>query len=180
MTVTRLLFTFGLACCCTTGWAQKIAPGLWEHTVNMGGGAKADPAMVEMRKELAAMPAAQRAQMEAAMAGQGIKLGAGASIAATAQACITPEQAARDAMPQHDARCKQTRAERSGDRMRFAFSCSGEPPSSGEGEFVFSGNKAYSGVIKVATQQGGKPQQTEMQMSARWLSASCGAVKPGP
>ena len=47
--------------------AQTTRPGLWDIQHKMGGDPEIDRAMAEMQKQLAAMPPAQRKQMEAMM-----------------------------------------------------------------------------------------------------------------
>ncbi len=161
---------------------QRPAPGLWEHQMTMGGpGGQVAPEMAEMQRQMAAMPAEQRKQMEAMMAARGIQLGAAGGTGITVKHCLTPEQAARDELPQHDPNCRQTRMERSGNRIRFAFACTGRPGGSGEGEFVMHGDKAYDGrmtMLAAAGAPGDAPRQVEMSMKARWLAADCGGVAP--
>lgn len=163
--------------------AQKLAPGLWEHSMTMK---SADPRMAEgmarMQKEMAAMPAEQRKQMEAMMAAQGMNLGAGAGgPAMSVKHCLTPEQAARDEMPPPaEGDCKQTSMQRSGNTLRMKFACTGKRPVTGEGEYTVESPKAHRGRTVVDTQEGGKTVRMEMDHSGRWLAADCGAVKPRP
>jgi hypothetical protein len=156
--------------------AQRLAPGLWEQSMTMGGAA-AGP-MAQMQKEMAKMSPEQRKQMEAMMASQGMGVGMGAGQPLTVKMCLTAEQVARDEMPQQDKNCRQTSTQRSGNTVRFKFVCEGEPRISGEGEFTSTGNKAHSGRMVMDTQRGGKTERTEMQMAGRWLGADCGTIKP--
>ena len=57
--------------------AQTTAPGLWEMQNKVGGNPEMDKAMADMQKQLAAMPPAQRKQMEAMMGQSGMGIGAG-------------------------------------------------------------------------------------------------------
>lgn len=129
--------------------------------------------MKQMQDQLAGMPAGQRKQMEAMMSQSGMSAGPGQ---VTVKVCITPEQAARDEMPQSDSKCKQTRNERSGDTLRFAFTC--ENGSTGEGEYTFASPREHSGKLTINSVHKGKTVRSEMTQSGRWLSADCGAVKP--
>lgn len=161
--------------------AQKLAPGLWEHAMTMkSGSGQAEQGMAQMQQELARMPPEQRKMVEQMMASRGVAMGAAPGAPTTVKLCITPEQAARDELPQHDGRCKQTSMERSGNKMRFTFACSGEPPSRGEGEFTLESAKAHRGRVVVDTTVQGKPERMEMQTRGRWLAADCGSVKPRP
>ena len=155
----------------------KLAPGLWEHSFQMkGGGAEMDAAMAKMQKEMAAMPPEQRKMVEEMMAGRGVKIGSNGT-STTVQVCMTKEQVARDQVPM-DGRCTQQNVQRSGNTMRFKFACTGEHPTSGEGEYTFADDKSYSGRSTIDTTVDGKPQRMEVQNSGKWLGADCGSVKP--
>lgn len=178
---TTLAFTLllsGLAAAGTVH-AQKLAPGLWEHsvTVNTQTG-RVEAAMAQMQKQLAAMPPAQRKQFEAMMAQQGMSMG-GPGKPNTLRFCLTPEQAANDQIPQ-EKDCKQQSLQRSGNVIKFKFACAGNPPSSGEGEYTLISDKAHKGRITIDTVADGKPERLNMDQSARWLGADCGNVKPRP
>ena len=165
--------------------AQKLAPGLWEHSMTMK---SSDPRMAEgmarMQKEMANLSPQQRQQMEAMMAAQGISMGVGAGAggpAITAKVCITPEQAARDEMPPPaDGDCKQTSMQRSGNTLRVKFTCTGKRQATGEGEYTLESPKAHRGRTTVEAVEGGKTVRMDMNHTGRWLSADCGAVKPRP
>lgn len=178
--------TLGLAAlalfCASDAAAQKLAPGLWEHSVTMKtASGRMEAGMARMQQQLAAMPPEQRKQLEAMMAGQGMGMGAmggGAGKPMVVKLCLTPEQAARDEMPQSDGQCRQTSQERSGKTLRFKFVCSGERPSSGEGVYTLDSDKAHQGRTVITTTAAGQPERMEMEHRARWLGASCGDVKP--
>jgi len=164
--------------------AQKMAPGLWENTVsmNMAGTAKGsqDDAMAKMQSQMASLPPEQRKAMEAMMAKQGVSMGAAPN---SVRVCISPEQAARDEMPRDNSgNCKQDALNRSGNTLRFKFSCSGPPATSGDAEYTFSSGKAYAGKMKMTQAAQGKDQarSMDMQTTGRWISADCGALKPRP
>lgn len=173
----RLAAPLLLACLCTGAWSQKVSPGLWEQSMTMKTqSGQLEQGMAQMQKELAKLPPDQRKMMEQMMAGRGVGMAPGQPT--TVRVCISPEQAARDEMPQHDGRCKQTEVQRSGSTVKFKFSCTGQPPTSGEGEYTFESSKANSGRVVVDTVAAGKPERMEMQSRGRWLAADCGALKP--
>ena len=158
--------------------AQKLAPGLWEHSVSMkAAGGEMAAAMAQMQKELAAMPPEQRKMMQDMMARQGMNVG-GAGQAMSMKTCLTPEQAARDQVPPPDGDCRMTSQQRSGNTLRVKFECTGEHKGSGEGEYTFVSDKAHKGRTVLTTTVEGKPERMEMEHSGRWLAASCGSVKP--
>lgn len=163
--------------------AQQLTPGLWEHEITMKGaaGAQMDAAMTQMKEQLARMAPAQRQQMEAMLAKRGVGLGGSPGGPTTVRVCITPEQAARDELPMEgDGHCRQTSKERSGNTLRFKFACTGQHPTSGEGETTFVSDKEHRGHVTVDTTLKGKPQRLEMATVGRWIAADCGVVKPRP
>lgn len=167
--------------------AQKLAPGLWEHSVTMKTASGAvEAGMAQMQERLAAMPPEKRKQVEDMMARQGMTMGAGAGAgggagqAMVVKVCLTPEQAALDRLPPPDSNCKQTRQQREGKTLRFAFECSGERQGKGEGEYTLDSDKAHHGRTTIDVLARGKPERMEMQHKARWLAADCGTVKPRP
>lgn len=172
------LVAVGAALLAGPALAQKITPGLWEHSMTMkGGGGEMDAAMAQMKDEMAKMSPEQRKMMQDMMASRGVSVGA-AGRAITAKTCITPEMASRDEMPQQDGNCKQTSKERSGNTVRVKFACTGDKPATGEGEYTFVNDKQHKGRTVVTTTVKGKPERMEMEHSGKWLSADCGAVQP--
>ena len=158
---------------------QKLAAGLWESSTKMNIASAAggtSEAMAQMQKEMAAMPPEQRKMVQDMMAKQGMGMGAQPS---SVRVCVSAEQAEKGTMPQ-DGRCTQMSQQRSGNTLRMKFSCQGPPPSSGEGEYTFSSDKAYSGRMKMKTSDNGQPVSMDMEITGRWISADCGALKPRP
>jgi len=176
MQIKPVLFAVALASSAHGAVAQTQAPGLWEHSFTMtSDDGKMDKAMAEMQKQMAAMPPEQRKQMEAAMASRGVKMGAGGT---SVKVCVTKEEAAKPPEARMSSgNCTQKDIQRSGNTMKFKFECT-QPPSTGEGEMSFVGDKAYTGKTTVTSQVAGKPQQMNMQMQGKWLASDCGDVKP--
>lgn len=164
-------------CASATALAQtKMRPGLWEHNFTMKSqSGQMEQAMSEMQKHLASMPPEQRKQMEQMMAQQGMSMGAnGRSV----RMCITKEQAERDEVPQQDGNCKQQVVQRSANTIKVKFTCTGNPPASGESEVTFAGPTAYTGKSVVDTTVDGKPDRMTMEQRGKWISADCGNIKP--
>lgn len=170
-----LLGTF----CLTTVYAQSTKPGLWEINQKMGGSAEMDQAMAQMQQQMAGMSPAEKKMMQDMMAKQGMALptpGAGGGMAM--KVCITPEMAARQDMPmQTEGDCTTTITSRSGNTLKMNFVCK-KPPSTGEGTYTFSGDTAYTMKMLMKTTQQGKPVSTTLDGQGKWLSTSCGTVKP--
>lgn len=159
-----------------TAQAQTTAPGLWEMQHKVGGNPEMDKAMADMQKQLAAMPPAQRKQMEAMMGQSGMSIGAGGTV--TMKVCITPEMAAKTELPsQTEGDCTTTITSRSGNTLKSRFACK-NPPSTGEGTYTFNGDKAYAMKMAMQTTRNGKPESMTMEGQGRWLSADCGSIKP--
>jgi hypothetical protein len=176
MQTQRVLFSLAVALSAQGAFAQTQAPGLWEHSFTMkSDDGKMEKAMAEMQRQMAAMPPEQRKQMEAAMAGRGVKLGAGGT---SVKVCVTKEEAAKPPEARMSAgNCTQKDIQRSGNTMKFKFECT-QPPSTGEGEMSFVSDKAYTGKTTVTSQVAGRPQQMNMEMQGKWLASDCGDVKP--
>ncbi len=159
-----------------TAHAQSQKPGLWEITHKTGGNPEMDAAMAQMQKEMAAMPAAERKQMEAMMGGNMPTAAAGGGV--TMKMCLTPEMAARNEVPrQTEGDCTTTITSRTAASMKMTFVCT-NPPSKGEGVYTFSGDKAYTAAMTIQSARKGKPETMTINGSGKWLSADCGSVKP--
>ncbi|HEV8689090.1 MAG TPA: DUF3617 domain-containing protein [Ideonella sp.] len=165
---------------CGTALAQpmKLQPGLWEQTMTMKtASGEMEAKMAQMQQQMANMPPEQRKMVEDMMARQGVGM-SGSGRNTTIRMCISAEQAERAEMPQHEGNCKQEMLERSGGTVRYKFSCTGEHPTSGEGEYTMTNPNSYSGKASVLTQVKGKPEKIDMTTNGRWVSADCGAIKP--
>ncbi len=176
ITTRRVIAAALLGAMMATVAAQKVTPGLWENSVTLKAAAgEMDSAMAQAQQQMAQLPPEQRKMVEQMMARQGV--GAG-SRATTVQVCVTKEQAARDELPQAEGQCSQQITQRSGSTVKFRFSCAGDPPSSGEGEYTLVSDRAYTGRMVANTLLQGKPERIEMQQSGKWLADDCGSVKP--
>ena len=162
-----------------TAHAQTTKPGLWEINQKMGGNAEMDQAMAQMQQQMAGMSAAEKKMMQDMMAKQGVAMPTPSSGGGMAmKVCITPEMAARQDMPvQADGECTTTITSRSTTTLKMNFVCN-NPPSSGEGTYAFSSDTAYTMKMLMKSTHQGKPMSTTLDGQGKWLSASCGAVKP--
>ena len=156
--------------------AQKVQPGLWETTMAMpSGGPQMQAQMALAQQQLAKLPPEQRKMMEDMLAKQGVGLGAGGN---AIRYCLSKAQAENADLPQDlEGRCRRESLQRDGSTMRFKLVCS-NPPSTGSGEIVFKGDKAYDMKVSIEHQRQGKPARMDMSGSARWISADCGQLKP--
>lgn len=158
--------------------AQTMKPGLWEVTTKMSGSPEMDKAMAQMQAQLAAMPPAQRKQMEDMMGKQGVGLSGASGGGMGARICITKEMAERNQMPmQQRGNCTTTTSDKTTSSMKMKFTCT-NPPSSGDSQFTFSGDTAYTMKMNVSSSAQGAAKTTTIDSSGKWAGADCGAVKP--
>jgi hypothetical protein len=158
-------------------WTQLAAaeplplrPGLWEHSFTMKSeSGRIEAAMAEMQRQLAGMPPAQRKMMEDMMAAQGLSMRPGGG---SIQVCLTEEDIKRGDLPQEEG-CKHEILERSSDRMRLRFMCKG---ASGEGEVIFQGPDAYTGVTTLRTDVDGVVETMLVNQTGKRISGDCGAA----
>lgn len=147
-----------------------LRPGLWEHSFTMKSeSGRIEAAMAEMQRQLEGLPPAQRKMMEDMMAAQGLSMRAGGG---TVQVCLTEEDIRRGDLPQEEG-CKHEVLERNRDRMRLRFVCEG---ASGEGEVVFKGPDAYTGVTNLRTDVDGVTETMVVHQTGKRISGDCGAL----
>lgn len=156
--------------------AQTVKPGLWELNSKVRtGNAQTDQAVSAALSQLAMLPPAQRAQMEAMMAQNGVTVPqAGSDGSLRMTACVTPEMAARKELPlSQQGKCSSKQTPVAGG-VDVTFSCT-DPASSGSGQVRMQGDNAYTASMQVTNNSGVGPQQATVESTGRWLSASCSA-----
>lgn len=158
--------------------AQTMKPGLWEINNKMQMDGKMGQEMARAQQEMANMPPEQRKMMQDMMAKQGVTMGKQGPGNIGMKVCMTKEMVERNEMPSQKDGCKQTTSPRSGKTMKISFTCT-NPPSSGEGQITFVSPEAYTMNMTMNTVAEGRPQKMNMDASGKWLSADCGAIKPG-
>jgi len=153
-----------------------MRPGLWEQTVTVKTqSGQMEKAMSDMDKQMASMPPEQRKMMEKMMASKGIGK---TSKANTLTMCISKEKKKKNYVSPSEGRCRQEIIQKSGNTIHIKFSCTGNPPSSGEGEYIFVNNTAYKGKLVMRTTTQGHTEVIQMNQSGKWLSDNCGNIKP--
>jgi len=163
----------------TSAAAQTMKPGLWEITNKMQpGSGEMEKAMADMDKQMAGMPTEQRKQMQDMMAKQGMGMGQGGAGGMRMKVCMTREMVERNEMPsQQQGDCKTTHSPRSGNTMKFSYTCA-QPPSSGEGQITYVSDTAYTMKMATTATVRGRAEKMNMDTSGKWLSADCGNIKP--
>ena len=159
--------------------AQSMKPGLWEITQSTkSGGGQMEKAQAQMQQQMANMTPEQKKQMQDMMAKHGVQMGAAAPGGGMSmKTCMTKEMIARNELPAQQGDCRTTKQEKSGNTLKCAMACS-NPPSTTEGQVVFTSPEAYTMKMAVRSQAGGKSETLNLDSTGKWLSADCGNIKP--
>ncbi|NYE61058.1 hypothetical protein FHW58_002210 [Duganella sp. 1224] len=171
----RLLMTLAMLAVAQAN-AQTVKPGLWELNSKVRtGNAQTDQAVSAALSQLAVLPPAQRAQVQAMMAQNGVSMPqAGSDGSLRMTACVTPEMAARKELPLGtQGKCTSQQTPVAGG-VDVAFSCT-DPASSGNGQVRLQGDSAYSATMQVTNNTGAGPQQATVESAGRWVAATCPA-----
>jgi hypothetical protein len=159
-----------------------LKPGLWEVRVVKqvidGKDMSAQKAAMsaQMQQAMAAMPAEQRAKMEAMLKQKGVDIGSDGTI----RLCISPEMAKRDTpLVDKDGRCQPAKLTRSGNHTTYEFNCSANgTTTAGKGEATTDGDLISTQSDMTITTANGPPRIVHNESEMKFLSADCGDVKP--
>lgn len=174
-----------LLSCALTGMAlpaaaQTMKPGLWSLSNSVTSN---DPeiaqAMSAMQRHMANMSPEQRQQMQKMMQQNGVQLDIGAGGALQTKLCMTREMAQRKEFPVQQGDCKQSFTQQSPTRGHIAFTCT-RSKVSGEGDLTADGDTSYRARMKIRSEEQGRNQVVDMDVTGKWLSADCGAIRPMP
>ena len=171
-----------LACACAAlpAGAQTLKPGLWSLSNTM---TSSDPqisqAMSAVQQHMANMSPEQRQQMQTMMQQNGVQLDVGANGALQTKLCMTREMAERKEFPVQQGDCRQSFTQQSATRGHITFTCT-KPKVSGEGDLVADNDTSYRARMKIRSEEQGRNQTVDMDVSGKWLSADCGNVRAIP
>jgi Protein of unknown function (DUF3617) len=98
---------------------------------------------------------------------------------AAMKVCVTKEMIETQQFLNQDGKCTHVKSPMVGSTQKFTFKCT-DPASTGEGVVKYQGDSSYSGVLKVKSNQNGKPVEFSVENTGKFLDASCGSVKPMP
>jgi hypothetical protein len=161
--------------------AQEMKPGLWEMRNKVSGSAELDKAMAEAQKQmqaaLAGMNPAQRQQMEQMMKQHGVQ---SADLSGPHFYCLTPEQAAREALASPDPllKCTHKLSPGSSSEAKFVFSCEGpDGKVNGSGRVWNMSPERYQMEMTMKANTPIGPQEMQMEHSGRWLGSDCKGTK---
>ena len=149
-------------------------PGLWESTVTRQMEGPPVPPMADSGK----LTPEQRARVEQMMSLRGTT----APTTSVVRYCITPEAAQRwESFAQGnvgDAKCERTVQDESAGALKMSIVCAGGQQQ-GTLAFTVADANRIQGTISWVRRETGGERKTTVQVDSRWLSADCGAVKPG-
>jgi hypothetical protein len=171
-----------LACACAfaalPAGAQSMKPGLWSLSNTM---TSSDPQMAQamsaVQQHMASMSPEQRQQMQNMMQQHGVQLDVGAGGALQTKLCMTREMAERKEFPVQQGDCKQSYTQQSATRGHVAFTCT-TPKVSGEGDVIADSDTSYRARMKIRSEEQGRNQNVDMDVTGKWLSADCGNIRP--
>ncbi|TNF36635.1 MAG: DUF3617 domain-containing protein [Gammaproteobacteria bacterium] len=165
-----------MACSCALLASTVVAdiamePGLWEirNRTTIDG-----EQLPDMRGILKEVPPEARAQMQEALAMQGIGLtDAGVRI------CISPAQAQQNDVPvmEDDKDCTVTRSEQGKGHWTFEIQCR-NPAGTGSGEVQLLDSKRWKSHYQVTREGQGDYNTMEINGAGRWVSSDCGNIQP--
>jgi hypothetical protein len=147
--------------------APPIKPGLWE-VKQVGGDTQGS---ARMAAELDKLSPQQRAQIEAMMKERGASFSAAGF---DVRICLSKDSL-DPARWDHQSNCKTDYSTRTSAAWKFHSVC---PTSQTDGEVVFTSPESYTVNASTTMQQGSDTKARRMSMQAKWLSASCGDIKP--
>jgi hypothetical protein len=147
-----------------------IKPGLWqvqsERELN---GQKAPDPMERMKN----LPPEARKQMEAMMKKRGMDVSEGGG----QKVCHTRESLDQGRWKGDSERCKTDVTSRSASAWKWRSVCT-QPEFEMDGEAQFANPENYTVKTLMSSQRDGKPQTMRMTVTARWIGADCGDLKP--
>jgi hypothetical protein len=177
------ILTLALGATSAGAQTMNIKPGLWQLEVTMPGADNKPMAgyIAQMKARMAAMPPAQRKEMEAALAGLEARGTEVTDNGLRTKQCITKENIAQyDLLGTNQAKgCTNKAAPKPGG-VNVSMTCQ-RPQMTIEAAVTFQGEKAYA-FESLATVPGpdGKMVTQKSSGTGQWLASDCGRVQPAP
>lgn len=154
--------------------AQTVQPGLWETRTQITPvSSQARGALALLQQQIPNLPPAQRQQLDALMARQGVTLDGNGVV--RSKSCITPAMAERLEVPVHQGDCSTQLSGRSASGFSFQFQCA-RPALRGEGEVTLNGPKAYTLRGTTVASVSGHTERADLQSSGQWMARDCGTA----
>jgi len=152
-----------------------VKPGLWETRMSQLDDNGQEVASAELAA-LAKMPPEMRAKMAEVMRARGLQP---PDENGAIKACLSKETLDSGTWQQLAAEsgCTTTFSARSSSSWKWHSTCESLHAES-DGETVFNGSESYRTKLTTTTTLGGKTTSRTRIVQGKWLSASCGDVKP--
>jgi uncharacterized protein DUF3617 len=152
-----------------------VKPGLWEtrmSKLDANGQEVPSPELAALAK----MPPEMRAKMADAMRARGVQL---PDENGTMKACLSRETLDAGTWQQlaSESGCTTTFSVKSSSTWKWHSSCAALNTES-DGDTVFSGSESYRTKVTTTTTVGAKTNSSTRIVQGKWLSATCGDVKP--
>lgn len=163
-----------IAACAAVAHAQTappIKPGLWQITSTRQVDGQKAP---ELGEHLKNMPPEARKRMEANMKLHGVDMSGSPG---SMKMCMTRESLDQGRWQGEQTNCKTDFSSRTASSWKWRSTCT-QPPSESEGEASFAGSESYTVKSTTRMTLQGQTRVTNMTMSAKWLGADCGDLKP--
>jgi hypothetical protein len=150
---------------------NSMRAGLWENsnTIKSKSG-QIEKALSALAKQLASLPEEERkilAQDGSSFTGPN----------PVGRSCVTKAMAEKMEIPKLDKNCEQTIVNQTSDYVKLKFTCSGQIPATGEGDFKLKDPKNYETKATTNTTINGKADVIYITSHGKWLSDDCGKVK---
>lgn len=152
-----------------------VKPGLWEtrmSQIDANGQEVSSPELAALSK----MRPEMRARMAEAMRARGVQL---PDENGTTKTCLSKETLDSGTWQQLAAEsgCVTTFSTRSSSAWKWHSACA-SLHSESDGETVFSGSESYRTKLTTTSSMSGKTTTTTRVVQGKWISASCGDIKP--
>jgi hypothetical protein len=151
----------------------NVKTGLWQSTVSM----QTSGQLPIAEADLAKMPPEKRQQFEAAMKAAL----ANASKPHVVKSCVTTEQLRKGLSFKSDAgpSCKRTVVSSSASAWEMHEECTGASPRTSTIRFRAPNPEQIDGQMQMTMTRGDRTMTSDGTIHGKWLSADCGAMKPG-
>jgi Protein of unknown function (DUF3617) len=152
---------------CSNAESFRVKPGAWEMTMTTTSAGSTMPADV-----MAKMPPEQRAKMESAMQAR-----SGKPRTTVHKNCVTQKDLDEHRMtkPDDDASCTQKIVTMTATKMVMERTCAA--PKASKMTMTQEAKTPESVVMTMDMQQGGPGGKIHMEMTGRWLGASCTGIE---
>ena len=155
--------------------APPVKPGLWEVTnIMMDRNGEQSAAMQKMAQAMKDMPPEMRERMDAMMKSRGVGMGGANGAVKT---CMTKETFEQDQWQGARSGCTTNYSARTGNTWKWHSSCP-KLKSESDGEAVFTNTENYTAKVVTHSTATGKDVTSNVSMTAKWLGANCGDIKP--